>query len=64
MIKKVALILLLIIFSINFLVRADYDLKKDKTLQIYNFKKDIEKLEDLILKNDFLIDKYKNELKK
>ncbi len=63
MIKKISLILLLFTFSINFLVKADYDLKKDKALQIYNFKKDIEMLEDLILKNDFLIDKYKNELR-
>ena len=63
MIKKISLILLLLTFSINFLAKADYDLKKDKALQIYNFKKDIEMLEDLILKNDFLIDKYKNELK-
>lgn len=62
MIKKVTLILLLIIFGTNFHVKADYDLKKDKALQIYNFKKDIEMLEDLILKNDFLTDKYKNEL--
>ncbi len=64
MIKKVTLILLLFTFSVNFLLKADYDLKKDKAKQIYNFKKDIEMLEDLILKNDFLIDKYKNELKK
>ena len=63
MIKKISLILLLLTFSINFLAKADYDLKKDKALQIYNFKKDIEMLEDVILKNDFLIDKYKNELK-
>ena len=63
MIKNITYILLLIIFGLNISAKADYDLKKDKAKQIYNFKKDIEMLEDVILKNDFLIDKYKNELR-
>lgn len=60
--SKVFLILFFLICAV-IPAKADYNLKQDKAKQIYNYKKDIEQLEELILKNDFLIDKYKNELK-
>ena len=61
--NKVSLILLFSLLCTAIPSKADYNLKQDKAKQIYNFKKDIEQFEDLLLKNDFLIDKYKNELK-
>ena len=51
--NKVSLILLFFLLCAAIPSKADYNLKQDKAKQIYNYKKDIEQLEEFILKNDF-----------